>query len=281
MSNSGTRNIKFKNNTGAQFVETMLTHPEAGRFIIKHKLWNGFWKYGWVSKILVGIAILFGLKFISILWDWMDHFRNAEASSTFTEMGLLMQTVASGSYDFLFSGGIKYVMLMLLEVVVFHICRRTSEILRGVSEELTFKLFIKAQVRMIKVVVRSYIFEMLLTVVIKIVFGIFGFIDFLEPILIFGVQCYFIGFLVLDNYNEQFKLTIVESVRLARQYVGVCLAAGLVLNIVLFIPFIGAIVGPALAAVAVSLIMFRISDLHLLEKPPAPSAQNNQPLLED
>jgi hypothetical protein len=281
MSSQSNRNIKFKNNTAAQFAETMLTHREAGEFIMKHRLWDGFWKYGWVSKILIGIAILFGLKFISIIWDWFDHFLSPDSGSTIIEMGLFMKDVAVGSYDFLFSGGIKYIMLILLEVIIFHICRRTSKILRGVSSELTFKIFLKSQVRMIKVVFRSYFMEMILTILLKIGFGIFGFIDFLEPVFIFGVQCYFIGFLVLDNYSEQFDLSIKESVRYARQFIGVCLATGLVLNILLFIPFIGAIVGPALAAVTVSLIMLRISDLHLRTHPTPPlKVENNQPLID-
>ena len=57
---------------------------------------------------------------------------------------------------------------------------------------------------MIKVVIRCYILEMIITLLIRIFFGIFGMVDFLEPVAIFGVQCYFLGLVVIDNYNEQF-----------------------------------------------------------------------------
>lgn len=280
MSKSNSQKIKFKDNTGAQFVETFLTHKEAAEFIVKHRLWDGFWKYGWVSKVLIILAILFGLKFVDIIWDWFDRISAADSGAAFAEMGMLLQNVALGSYDFLFSGGIKYIMLFLLEVVIFHICRRTSEILCNISSDLTLDTFVKAQIRMLKVVFRSYVMEMVFTALIKVAFNIFGFIEFMEPVFIFGVQCYFMGFLVMDNYVEQFHMNIKESVRFARQYIGVCLAIGLVLNIFLFIPFIGAIAAPALSAVAVSLIMYRISDLHLnqplpLDKIPLRETNNN------
>jgi hypothetical protein len=250
----------------SQFVDTIITHKEAFLFIQKYKLWEGFWKYGWVSRLLVGVAVAMGLKFVFVFLNWLDHFRSEETANTFVEMGQLMSNLTFESYDFLFSGGLKYVMLLLLEVIIFHICRRTLQILTGESSELTFNSFMKAQIRMIKVVIRCYFMEMLYTILIKIFFGIFGSLDFLEPASIFAVQCYFLGLLFLDNYNEQYHLKIKESLKYAKQFVGVSLALGLVLNLLLMVPVIGAIIGPVIGAVTVTLVMYRIADLHLKEK---------------
>ena len=247
----------------SQFFHTLFAHTEAVLFIRKYKIWEGFWKYGWVSRILIGLAILLGLKFIDIFWEFLEKFNNSEGISAFVEMGQFVGNMAIESYSFLFTGGIKYVMLLLLEVIIFHVCRRCLEILNNQTIDLSFKNFMKAQIRMIKVVIRSYFMEMFYTVLLKIFFGIFGSFDFLESFLIFGVQCYFLGFLVLDNYLEQFKLSIKESVRYAKQYIGVSLAVGFVLNILLLVPIIGVIVAPIIAAITVSLVMYRIADLHL------------------
>jgi len=247
----------------SQFIDTVKVHQEAMHFISKHKLWEGFWKYGWVSRGLIGLAILFGLKFLSVFLNWLDHFNSADSANAFVEMGMLIQNIAFESYDFLFVGSLKYVMLLLLEVIIFHICRRTLEILSGKSTDLTFNTFVKAQIRMIKVAVRCYIMEMIYTILIKISFGIFGTVDFLEPVFIFAIQCYFLGLLFIDNYTEQFHLTIKESMKYAKQFIGVSLAIGLILNIILFIPIVGAIIGPVIGAVTVTLIMYRMSDLHL------------------
>ncbi len=260
-------NTKLFREYASQFVDTVKAHREATHFITKHKLWEGFWKYGWVSRALIGLAILLGLKFLSIFLNWLDHFKSADSTNAFAEMGMLIQNVASEGYNFLFVGGLKYVMLLLLEVIIFHICRRTLKILSGKSTDLTFNTFVKAQIRMIKVAIRCYIMEMIFTALIKVSLGFFGTIDFLEPVFIFAVQCYFMGLLFIDNYTEQFHLTIKESMQYAKQFIGVSLAIGLLLNIIFVIPIIGTIIGPVIGAVTVTLIMYRISDLHLTALP--------------
>jgi hypothetical protein len=251
-----------------QFIQTLWAHKAAATFLKKHRLWEGFWKYGWVSKVLIGLAILFGIKFLNIMLEWIYQLWNADAPNAIAKMGLFAQDMITESYQFLFTGSIKYVMLLLLEVIIFHICRRTLDILGGPSADLTFASFIKAQIRMLKVVVLSYALEMIFTVLIKIGFGIFGTIDFLEPFFIFIVQCYFLGFVVMDNYNEQFHLGIKDSLQYGKQFMGVSLAVGLVLSIVLMIPVFGAIIGPVIAAITVTMVMYRISDLHLRPEKP-------------
>ena len=244
-----------------QFIETLSTHVEAIGFIREHKLWIGFWKYGWVSRFLVLLALLITIKFISIAIESFTLAHEEETNNAIAEMGFFAKNLAFESYDFMFSGGLKYAILLLLEVIIFHICRRTLEILSGSAHDLTFNSFIKAQIRMFKIAIRCYVFEMILTVIIKAFFGIFGFIEFLEPILIYGVQSYFLGMLVFDNYTEQFEYSIKESMKLGKQYVGLLLATGLILNILFLIPGIGTILGPLIAAVAITLMMYRHSGL--------------------
>lgn len=246
-----------------QFIDTIKGHWEATEFIIKYRPWSGFWNYGWVSSLLLSLAILSGFKFFNVFMNWFEQFKSHENTNSFVEMGLLFESMALESYNFLFSGSIKYIMLILLEVVIFHLCRRTMEILSKEESKPTFKEFLKAQIRMIKAVFRTYILEMIFTALIKFSFNMLDAYAFLEPAFIFTVQCYFLGFLVIDNYNEQFHLSIKDSAKYTKQFAGVAIAIGLVLNVFLLIPLIGPIVGPMIAAVTVTLIMYRISDLHL------------------
>ena len=232
----------------------------------EHRLWQGFWSYGWVSKVLLGIALVLGVKFLMVFLRWFQKADMSHPLDAVVSMGTMFQSFAFDSFDFLFYGGMKYIMLILLEVLVFHFCRRTLAVLSGNDSDLTFDAFVKAQIRMIKVVIRAYIMEMILTALIKLFFNIFGVFEFLQPVLIFGVQCYYLGFVVLDNYHEQFELTITESAKYARQFVGVALGVGLITNVMLMIPAVGPIVGPILAAVTVTLVMYELSDLHILGK---------------
>lgn len=249
-----------------QFKYTIQKIQPSIHFITKHRVWEGFWNYGWVARFLLIVALLAGLKFLSVLFNWFSKAHVDDPITAVANMGTLFKDFALEGYDFLFMGSMKYVMLILLEVVVFHVCRRTLQILSGKDSKASFQEFMRAQIRMIKVVIYSYIMEMIFTVVLKVFFSIFGFIDFLQPLAIFGVQCYYLGFAILDNYHEQFGLTIKESTKYAQNYIGVALAVGILVHFLLLVPVFGTIITPFLAAVLVTIVMYELSDLHLLGK---------------
>lgn len=249
---------------GEQFRYTLFKMPAAWRFIRDHRLWEGFWQYGWVSRFLIVVALLVGLKFLSIAVHWFQDVFAGRPGQAFQSMGMLAEEFFTEGFGFMFSGGMKYAMLILLEVLVFHFCRKAMEILSGVAAKATFDDFVKAQVRMFQVGIYAWVMELLFTIAFKVFFGIFGFLDFLQPAFVFAIQCYFLGFAILDNYHEQFQLSIKESQRYALKYIGVAGAAGLVAYLLMLVPVAGVIAAPILTSVAVSLAMFELSDLHIL-----------------
>lgn len=253
-----------------QFGFSLAILPKTIAFIREQKIWKGMFSYGWVARIFILVALLGGLKFLSVFINWIQRvFASAGPGDAIANMGLFARDLAVGSYEMIFSSGSKYVMLILLEVVVFHFARRTLEILTGNAAKADWKDFVDAQIRMIKVAFRSWILEMIIVTALGVIFGILGFLDFLEPVLVLAVQSYFLGFAVVDNYNEQFGLTIKESVEYAWQYLGVVMAMGLFFYLMILIPFFGTIAGPCIAAVAVCVIMYKLSDLHTMKDKPA------------
>ena len=249
-----------------QFIFTLKKHREAPDFIRKHQLWKGMFGYGWITQMLVIIALIIGIKLFSVVWDWWFKADLDNVAGAFNSMSMLVSDFFSEGYKFVFMGSMKYVMLILMEVVVFHFCRRTLSILTKKDSPATFDEFLKAQIRMIKVSIRSWVLESILTMLIGIALNIAGHLEFLKPVLVFGVQCYYLGFAILDNYNEQFDLSISESAKYAQNFVGVSLALGLLLNVLLYIPLVGAVFAPLLSAVAATMVMYKLSDLHILGK---------------
>lgn len=253
-----------------QFGFSLAILPRTISFIREQKIWKGMLSYGWVARLFIIIALLGGLKFVSLFVNWINKVFGAnDAAEAIATMGLFAKDLALGSYEMLFSSGSKYIMLILLEVVVFHFARRTLEILTGNEAKAGWKDFVDAQIRMIKVAFRCWVLEMIVLTILSVVFGIFSILDFIEPVLALAVQSYFLGFAVVDNYNEQFGLSIKESVAYAWQYLGVVMALGLFFYIMLLIPFIGTVAGPCIAAVAVCIIMYKLSDLHTMKDKPA------------
>lgn len=248
---------------------TLRKHVEAYHFIKKHKIWKGFWEYGWVSKLLMVLAVLAGLKFLQIYFQWLSEAYDSDPITAISSVGGMMWEAVSEEYNFFFAGGMKYMIVIFMEIVIYHASRKTVKLLTGQDEEATFKNFMKAQIRMIKVSFQSYIMEIIFTSLIGVAFSlsIFAFLGFLKPVLIFGVQCFFLGFAVMDNYSEQFNMTIKESLKLSKEYIGIAIGTGLVLQVFFAIPAFGPLVGPFLSAVAVCLAMYALTDIHLRAAP--------------
>jgi hypothetical protein len=258
----------------AQFLYTLSSYPKAVRFTHTNKLWEGFWRYGWVSRLLVVLAVVAGLKFLSLIFNWFQQVDTSDPLVMASSLGSFFTDVAAEEFEFLLSGGMKYIMLILLEIVIFHMCRRTFQILSGKNSDSSLKAFIRAQIRMLKVALRCYILETVIVAIINTSTGIFGFLEPMAFIAVILVQAYFVGFTVIDNYYEQFGLTIKESTAQSRQFLGVTLAAGLTLQLLFLIPILGTLVAPVLAAVAVTIVLYEITDFHHIPPVPAPVVES-------
>lgn len=249
-----------------QFIRTVRTFRPAALFVRQHRLWEGFWNYGWVSRFLILVGIVMGLKFLSVFVDWIDKVRHIDSSNMMMVMSGMVTDIYKEGYAELFDGSMKYVMLILLEVIVFHVCRRTLEVLHGNLPDPKLKDFVRAQVRMLKVGIYSFVMETIIITIIGIPLEMMGVWALLKTPLKFIIECYFLGFAIVDNYNEQFHLSIKESGKYTQRYAGVALAVGIVLYVLMLVPIAGALIGPILTGVTATLVMHKISDLHLTRR---------------
>lgn len=234
-----------------------------------YKLWRGLRNYGWVAKALMIVGILLGLYFVTEAMDWFDR----TASGT-QQMNLLwgenslVGRLGTDTMNLLTDGSLKWVILVLMEVVIYHFMRGTIKVVLGrdMPDANTFKPFFDAQMRMIGVAITSWIIELLITnVAFSVAFSIVPFMSFLRSPLTLLVQAYLLGFAIVDNYNEQFDISINQSLGyIRRSYMGVCLGLGFPLFLILYVPLIGALLGPLLISVTAAIVMRELSDLHLV-----------------
>ena len=141
--------------------------------------------------------------------------------------------------------------------MVFHFLRSSMQILTGEKEDSSLKAFVKAQVRMIKVALRSWIYEIIAMAIIGVFVGISGY-EFLKNPLNILVQCYLFGFIVVDNYQERYDVSIKESWKRNLEVPGTVLAIGLISYILLLIPLAGPIIAPFIASVTAAITFFEM-----------------------
>ncbi len=247
-----------------QFLLTVGRLPRAVALIREQELWRGVNRYGWVVKVLVIVAIIMSFSFLGQVMNWVGGLSQAESGiAALSSVGTLAGNMAMQGYESYTSGLLKYVILLLSEVIIFHFMQRALEELRGHPIRTDFQAFFQAQIRMIKVVIRTYILELIATVAISIFFGIFGFLNWLEPSATFLVQCYFFGLVIIDNYNEQFGMSIKDSMTFSQNYRGVSLALGFVLYLFMLVPLVGVVAGTILVSVTAVLVLNQVADVEL------------------
>ena len=176
-------------------------------FVLKHKLWKGFFQHKWVLFLSIAISILFSYlvfqDFFSAMFIEKELDTVVQAGMSF-DVEKLVNEVQNEGKKGAFSSGTKYILLILLEVVIFHFSIKTLSILSENGEEPKFKDFLNAEKRMIKLMAINYIKGLIALGVISIGLSILGFKGWTSFIMFF-IYAYFVGHAFLDNYNEQFN----------------------------------------------------------------------------
>ena len=246
------------------FIYTLLAFPRAWRFMWRHRLWEGLRQYGWVARGLLFLGVGVVLYAISEGIDWFDSHTDDPLYSVMIGYDSLPVRWVTALYESLSDGVLNWATLVLLEVVIYHFMRRTLRIIlaRETQNAHTFRPFLDAQVRMLVVSTAALAVQSVLYGLAGAVVGWSGVLEWTVTVLI---QATLMGFVIADNYNEQFGLTIEQSCRhLYRDYGGVCLGLGLPLLLMLQVPLVGTVLGPLATSVTAAIVLRERSDLHIV-----------------
>ncbi len=258
---------------GEQFLYTLMAYPRAWRFIGHYKLWRGLWQYRWVFRFLLVVAILSIGALYGEINDWLRSHQQTNAAAFFIGGDSLVMNLGKHTFSSLTNGAGKWVVLILFEVVVYHFMRGTLFVVLGkeMPGANSFHPFLRAQKRMIFVSVTAFVLEIVLVNVgTGILFGILSPLSWLKQPLALLIKASLVGFAIVDNYNEQFKLSVEQSLRYTRMnYIGVALGVGLPLYLMLKIPLLGSVAGPILASVTAAIVMKEVADLHTVGYQPS------------
>ncbi len=244
-----------------EFFYTLLAFPRAWHFMLRHRLWEGLRQYGWVARGLVVIGVLIAGYVIFEAIDWFDSHADAPLTAMMSNESLFVLWFTELK-DSISGGLLNWVTLVLLEVVIYHFMRRTLQIIlkKNVENAHTFKPFLDAQRRMIVVSFLALIAEGVILNVAESIHD--GWLFWAFSLF---VRSTMLGYVIADNYNEQFDLTIDQSRRnLYRGYIGICFGLGLPLLLMLKVPIIGTVLGPLVTSVTAAIVLREKSDLHII-----------------
>ena len=224
-------------------------------FIKKNKLWAGYLENKWVVILTLIISVLFTYFVINDLIDY-DYQYFLDSLSFGSPEGKLSDHMKSAGKGQAISSGSKYLLIILLEIIIFHFSVKAVNALTGGNHKPDFKQFYKAEIRMIKLMIINFVKGVIAHGIINAGLHILGFSS-LSPIIMFFVYGYFIGYAFFDNYNEQYEKTIKESQYIVRKHFGASVGLGVFISVMLYIPLVGPIFAPIFGGITASIYGYR------------------------
>ena len=238
-------------------------------FIKDHKLWKGFLNHKWVLLFAIVVAFAYTSALYHDLHDYLfpskpnisseleaaqqtaNEVNNSLIETDIVKDGpeLIDTDESSENHKSVFSGSLKFLLLIFLEVLIFHFAVKTNNILKKEKKALVLKDFIKAEKRLILVMARNWIFGLLMYILVAIACSIAK-IKFLSDEIMFVIYAFYLGFAFLDNYLEQFNFSIKKSTKTIQKHFGAAVVMGLFASIAMQVPLIGPLAVPFICAIA-------------------------------
>ena len=232
------------------------------RFIIKHRLWKWILIPGFIYALLFCLGIyLFvvssnsAIEFMlqkSGVAEWMEKMQNSWLSFLLIFGQLILNLILLLFYFSLF----KYLFLIIGSPLFAYLSEKTEAIIEGKEYPFSFKQLMKDIVRGIRLALRNMLWQTVYTVSILIL-SFIPVIGWVTPLLALLVECYYLGFSMLDYSCERNKLSTSQSIAFIGRHKGLAIGNGLVFYLMHFIPILGWLFAPSYAVIAATISLYK------------------------
>jgi len=237
---------------GEQLFLAGKSYGQAIRLIDKYKLWSLLILPAILSLI---IAIIVGglawmtsrdvLTFIINKYSFNDFDEKMGSVLKFT-VSIIVRLVMLFFYLKIY----RYLILIILSPVFVNISNALQSAIYGDNQKADIWSYCYCSFRGIKIAIRNFIYEILLTFVLVFISLIIFWILPLIPILILFIESYFFGMTLMDYKFNQNDIGQKDGISITRNHSGLAITNGLVFNLIILVPIIGVIVGPVWAFIA-------------------------------
>ena len=232
------------------------------RFIIRHRLWKWILIPGLIYTLLfcAGIylfavsshsAIEFMLQKSGVA-EWMEKMQNSWLSFLLIFGQIILNLILLLFYFSLF----KYLFLIIGSPLFAYLSEKTESIIEGKEYPFSFKQLMKDILRGIRLALRNMLWQTVYTVSILIL-SFIPVIGWITPLLALLVECYYLGFSMLDYSCERNKLSTSQSIGFIGRHKGLAIGNGVVFYLMHLIPFIGWLFAPGYAVIAATISLYK------------------------
>ena len=245
-----------------EIITAIQAYFQTHRFIIKHRLWKWILIPGIIYTLFfIGGIFLFrysSSKFIDYILlhtgirAWLESFANSGlVSFIFLVIQIGVQIVLFYFYFSLF----KYLFLIIGSPVFAYLSEKTEAIIEGKKYPFSFKQLLKDIVRGIKLALRNALWQSVYSVCILLL-AFIPVVGLATAVLAFFVECYYLGFSMLDYSCERHKLSSSQSITFIGRHKGLAIGNGMIFYMMHLIPFLGWVLAPSYAVIAATISLY-------------------------
>lgn len=245
-----------------EIITSFQAYYQTHRFIIKHRLWKWILIPGFIYAVLFCLGIyLFvvssnsAIEFMlqkSGVAEWMEKMQNSWLSFLLIFGQIILNLVLLLFYFSLF----KYLFLIIGSPLFAYLSEKTASIMEGKDYPFNFKQLMKDIMRGIRLALRNMLWQTVYTVSILIL-SFIPLIGWVTPLLALLVECYYLGFSMLDYSCERNKLSTSQSITFIGRHKGLAIGNGMVFYLMHFIPILGWLLAPSYAVIAATISLYK------------------------
>lgn len=243
-------------------ITAIQSYIEAHRFIVQHRLWK------WILIPGILYALLFGA---GIYLFWVSSGQAIDAFFSITGLKNWMNTIAGGWLKFLFIFGqvilqlimllfyfsfFKYLFLIIGSPLFAYLSEKTEAIMEERDYPFNFQQLLRDITRGIKLACRNALWQTVYTVSILIL-SFIPLVGWFTPLIALIIECYYLGFAMLDYSCERNKLSASQSIDFIGRHKGLAIGNGIVFFLMHGVFVVGWILAPSYAVVAATISFYK------------------------
>lgn len=233
---------------------------DAFSFINKHKQWH----YVIIPGIINAVVFYLFWRWLSAsVSGWVDGVITPDCTDAEGVWAWFCPTVSflSGALEwlvgmFIYIGMVgiylsvyKNLILIVFSPIISFLIEKVDQKVNGVEEPFSLEQFLKDTVRGVVIAIRNLLLEGLCVVALFIM-GFIPVLNLVQPLLLFVVGAYFLGFGMMDYSLEIKRVNARNSIGYIRANKSMAVGIGTVFQLMFLIPFVGWMLAPTFSAVA-------------------------------
>ncbi len=252
-----------------EIIISIQAYFEAHQFIKKHKLWKWILIPGLFYAILfvIGIYYFWISSNAATAWmltkfgvkKWLDHMQDTWLSFFFIIGQIFIHLLLLIFYFSFF----KFMFLIIGSPVFAYLSEKTESILTGKEFPFSFSQLLKDMIRGIRIALRNMSWQTVYVIALLFL-SLIPLIGWITPLIVFFIDCYYMGFSMLDYSSERNNLGVTESIDLISHHRGLAVGNGMVFYLFHFVPVIGWLFAPSYAVIAATLSLHRAKEKNVI-----------------